>query len=463
MSFKVIKAEIRLASMIAWFGGIQKKITDFVVGSKVRTRFEAIAVEMEAQDLAFLRAAKKAIAVAIYSAFDYPLIAAVRASGNVTFSTAVAPVVDISIPKGTQVATILSTNAPEKTYETTAAATLLAGQTSVSVPVVCTAPGTFGNAGLGTVTVMKNTISGVDTVTNPSAFSNGKEKETEADRQIRFREYISSLARGTSAAIEYGAKTATVVDGNGNVVERVTDSLVTDTPTMTAGFSECHIYNGTGAASNDLIEKTTNIINGYINEAGAKVPGYKAAGIVCTVVGVQTLPLDVTAAISLRPGFDSSTTLGRVESAIDSYLGSLGIGEDLVRNELIERIMAVDGVYDVNLTDPAGNVVAQQIAEPVFAGTGADDLTVSGIYLGPGRRFFVVKVDGTGSPNTFTWSKDGGATWDSDAVAMTGAAQTLTEGVSIAFGGTTGHVLDDEWTFEANGAMVLVPGTVGVT
>lgn len=463
MAFSIIKAETRLARMIVWFGGIQQRITDFIVGGKTRTKFEAIAVEMEAQDLAFYRAVKRAIAVSVYQSFDFTLELAVRATGNVTFSSAVPAAADVLISKGTQVATVSSSTSPEKVYETTQAATLLAGQSSVAVPVACTVPGTAGNTGLGTVTVIKTTVSGIDAVTNPSAFTNGAARETEEARRIRFREYISTLAQGTDAAIEYRAKTAKLVDGDGNITEQVTQAKVVDAPALTAGFSDCFVFNGVGATSNDLVTETQKIVDGYVDASGKRVPGPKAAGTVCTVRKATEKTQAVTAVLSLLPGFDSAAVIAIAEAAIDAYLSGLKIGEGVVRHELVGRIMAVAGVYDVALSLPAANVAAQEVVAAAFTGTGLDDATSGGTYTGEGLSSFVVEIDGTGTPDTFRWSKDGGATWEASAVAITGAAQALALGVTVAFGATTGHTVGDAWTFTGTGAVVFLPGALDVT
>ena len=86
MGFEIIKAETRTASMIEWFTGICSAVTDFLPGSKIRSKFETIAVEMEAQDYAFYQALRKAIPISIYQAFDFKLQAAQKASGLVTFT-----------------------------------------------------------------------------------------------------------------------------------------------------------------------------------------------------------------------------------------------------------------------------------------------------------------------------------------------------------------------------------------
>jgi hypothetical protein len=86
-----------------------------------------------------------------------------------------------------------------------------------------------------------------------------------------------------------------------------------------------------------------------------------------------------------------------------------------------------------------------------FYGTGGlDDCTSGGTYTGSEVKTFVVEIDNaTATPQTFRWSSDGGESWKGVGIAITGTAQTLEEGVTVTFGSTTGHALEDRWTFDA--------------
>ena len=135
MAFEIIKADIRVSRMVGWFTGICSTVTDLVVGSKLRTKFEAIAVEMEEQDYQFYAAVKKAIPVAVYQAFTFSLLPASKAAGAVTFTANPVPGSDINIPAGTRVATTATATIAEKVFVTVADGTILAGQATTSINV----------------------------------------------------------------------------------------------------------------------------------------------------------------------------------------------------------------------------------------------------------------------------------------------------------------------------------------
>ena len=71
------------------------------------------------------------------------------------------------------------------------------------------------------------------------------------------------------------------------------------------------------------------------------------------------------------------------------------------------------------------NLVATQ-------GNQLDDLSIGGTYTGYEAKNYIIEIDGIGTPNTFRWSKDGGVTFVNENVSITGAAQTLENGLSIS-------------------------------
>lgn len=82
-------------------------------------------------------------------------------------------------------------------------------------------------------------------------------------------------------------------------------------------------------------------------------------------------------------------------------------------------------------------------------GTGLDDLTGAGTFTGSAPLKYRIQIDAEGTPDTFKWSTDGGATWTAETVAITGAAQTLSNGITVTFAATTGHTLGDYWDVSA--------------
>jgi hypothetical protein len=78
--------------------------------------------------------------------------------------------------------------------------------------------------------------------------------------------------------------------------------------------------------------------------------------------------------------------------------------------------------------------------------TGLNDVTFSGTYTGVGTDAqFDVIVSTAAGTDKFKWRKNGGA-WSAE-ISMTGAAQLMSDGISVTWGATTGHTLNDTAEF----------------
>lgn len=85
-------------------------------------------------------------------------------------------------------------------------------------------------------------------------------------------------------------------------------------------------------------------------------PGLRAAGVLAIVSIPQVLLQNVTATLTVLEGYDQATVRANVRTAIKDYINTLSISGDVIRAELIRRIMAVEGMYDVILASPAVNI-----------------------------------------------------------------------------------------------------------
>lgn len=195
-----------VGSMINWFSGNNAEITDFNIGSRIRTLMEAVAIEIEQFYYQLYQAITNGITNAVYNSFNFPPLQAKASSGAVTFtSSSPAPSGGITIPSGTQLSTQGSSTTPAVIFQTVSTAVIPAGQTSVSVAVIAVVNGSIGNVGQNTIIVLISNPSGISTVTNPVAFSNGADLETADQQAARFQNYIENLSRATLGAIENAA------------------------------------------------------------------------------------------------------------------------------------------------------------------------------------------------------------------------------------------------------------------
>lgn len=358
MAFQLKDFKSITASMINWIRGNTTKITDFNVGSTARTLVEAPAIEIDQLYQEFFHGIKEAIPVATFQSFDFTKEAATSANGLMVFYASGGQTAPIAIPAGT----VVKNPTSGILYRTSADASIPVGQTSVSVLSVATTTGYNTNSLPLTITQLISPVDGIIGVTNVAPFNNGADDETEAEQKVRFIQYISTLARGTIAALKYGATTVKIYDDNGIVTEEVAtvatiEPYVEDPALNNPGTVNLYVHNGSGGTSVSLVTNVQKVIDGYYDDNGVAVPGWKSAGVVVSCFAAGERPLSVTAAITLLSGYSFSVVQPLVISEISYYLSSLPIGSKALVAEIVQRIMDVDGVYNVAVSSPAVDFV----------------------------------------------------------------------------------------------------------
>lgn len=369
--------------MIDWSRGATGQLTDWRVGSKNRTIYEAVAIVMEDLYDKMYKGIKTAVQTNLYTTMSFTPFPAVNATGIVRFyaQTAPDPSAPVTISMGTQVQANPTDTDPPVTFQTTQDANLVynsptelgnvtingvsvTGWYYVDIPVVCTQAGTIGNVGANAITTMIGAPPGIDAVNNGTEFTTGQEEENLAQQKARFQLFVQSRTRGTIDSIQAAAESAEVLDATGTFIqERTITAIVNDG----VGTFDVYLWNGVGAASQALLDATKQIIDGYVDSDGNVVPGYKPAGIPYNVysVNVQSVPISLT--ITPLNGYavtDDDVALGNddvrtaITNAVSSYFATLAPGQTMILSAIEAAIKQVEGVYDVQITDPTGNITA---------------------------------------------------------------------------------------------------------
>lgn len=358
MAFQIKDFVSITASMINLMRASTKKITDFNVGSVARTLIEAPASELDQLYQEMFHGLKEAIPVATYNTFEFPLLLASASTGVLTFYAVGGHAAPILIATGT----LVKNPTTNKIYRTIRDVFLEVGEAQVSVAGVADTVGSDTNCDANTILVLIGAISGISGVSNLTPFSGGRDVETDDERKLRFQGFISTLQRGTLAAIRYGASTAVVTDVNGIIIERVVfigiiEPYEVDPVANDPGYVEVYIHNGVGGTSPTLVDNAQVIIDGSYDADGNPIPGWKAAGVVVDCFAATEVLQAVTGSIYFLAGYQSADVLAACTTVVRSYLLSLKVGEKSVKNEIIERIMAVPGVYNLVLAEPTSDLV----------------------------------------------------------------------------------------------------------
>lgn len=348
-SFERKSMETLVQSMIDWTRGVNTRITDFRVGSKIRTIQESVALIVEELYDKVYRNTKVLIEENIYTVFGFSKRQATYALGKVTFSRLTPADSNYLISAGTIIKTKATATTAPIQYRTTADVLLAIGGISIDAPVVCLVAGKAGNVQSNSLTDFVTKPSGIDAVTNQSSFINALDQETQDEQKVRFQKYVKSLSRGTLAAIEYGALTAQLTDVNGIVTERVTASKAFEYLPSRMGQVDVYVWNGIAGASSDLINQVNTIVTGYYDNAGQPVYGYKPAGIVVTVYSATAKNVTIQLMITPEDGINLVDIKPFIERQIDDYFATLQMSQTFIQSALEAQIKFTSGVKDVRL------------------------------------------------------------------------------------------------------------------
>ena len=355
MAFQLKNFVSIAASIINHAKATQNRLTDFNVGSVVRTLLEAPAIEIEELYQQMWNGLRESIPVAVFNSFDFTALAAGYATGlvrvQVTSSSS-----DFVIPGGSA---LTSADSLLTVFASVSDVTVTAHSTYVDVYCVAAVAGSAGNVPIGTLFTVSPTIPGLLTATALSGFVNGVDAETLLEQKARFLDYVATISRGTVAAVKYGASTATVLSVAGYIIEAVEASVVIEPwlidPTQPPGLVNLYIYNGSSGASDALIAQTAKIIDGYEDDLGNPVAGWKAAGVKVVVYAATLVPVDVTGVATVAPGYVGSAVAAAVSVAIAGYLAGLPIGGDAFLAEIVAVGMGVAGVLNFHVSAPTAD------------------------------------------------------------------------------------------------------------
>lgn len=168
-------------------------------------------------------------------------LSAVSASGSHFALTRDTSVGVQTLPAG---ATIRRSDNPGILYRTTNAVTFANGvQTVTGVYAICLTPGTVGNCAAGLANSIVSASPWLIGAVNTAAFSNGLDRETNAEAQLRAAAYMASLSRCQPQALQYMALSFEASDHT-----RVKFAKVYEDPN-TAGYCELLVDDGSGLAA----------------------------------------------------------------------------------------------------------------------------------------------------------------------------------------------------------------------
>jgi uncharacterized phage protein gp47/JayE len=262
--------------------------------------------------------------------------AAVKATGTLRFSRSTADTIDRSIPTGTIVTTYPDAEGNTIDFQTTEDGVLLADNLSVDIPAEAIVAGVSGNVAVDKVTEPQGEYpAGIESVTNPTAFTGGTDEETNEELRDRYFEVARNPDNGgtpddyenwsLSIAGVKSAKSLPLNRGNGTV-----DILIAAT------------Y---GEPSNTLISEVQTYID-------TKRP----TGSDPLVIKATAKYIDVTATITPKDGYTLAEIQADIQQAITDYINSIPVGGVVRLTGIGNVIHDTSGVADYSVTEPTSNI-----------------------------------------------------------------------------------------------------------
>jgi len=250
------------------------------------------------------------------------------ATGTVTFQTASDGVV---VPAGTRVTTNPDASGDVIAFETDAEATPSAGSTSVDAAVTAIERGQDGNVGGDALTQLPAPPDGVTGVSNANPTTGGEDAETDAELRERTRLALVGTAGGGTAE---GVRTGLIERHDGlDLADVVVDEQFSASPPT----FDVVVDGGPSDAT----------LSGDIDEL-------QPVAIEGTLVRPTNVTIDVSMTVT---GSDIDTA--RVDDAIRGLIAGLGIGDDVIRDQLIAAIMTSDdGIVGIDSLSTSANGTA---------------------------------------------------------------------------------------------------------
>jgi hypothetical protein len=250
-----------------------------------------------------------------------------KARGEVTFTTVSS---FTEIPAGTAVGTQPGSDGDFFEYTTDEEVTTASGVTEVVANVSSVEVGQEFNVGSGRVTYLPSPPTGVQSVVNNDAILGGVDEESNEDLRNRAKNAIfNKSGGGTASGVEGFVASNTKNVSTVEVAEYPggNASLALDTPSpggpggssSTAPFADVIVEGGDNSDILDSIQESRPVAIQH--------------NLVRPILVEVNINADVT-------GTNVSTT--DAENALIEYLDALDLGEDVIRDKLIQQIMNAD-------------------------------------------------------------------------------------------------------------------------
>ncbi len=200
---------------------------------------------------------------------------------------------------------------------------------TVTVEVVCEAPGNIGNVASDCITRMPRVLSGVDKVTNAEPTEGGYDEET--DDELRERTYIKIRTPGAAGNIYNYINWALSVEGVG-------------------GVKVIPLWNGNGTVKVVLADSNGETApDEVVSRAAEYIETVRPVGADVTVVSATAKYINISVNVVISAGYDRELVDEEIKNTLKNYLKTFGLsGAAVSYAQIGAAILKVEGVSDYN-------------------------------------------------------------------------------------------------------------------
>jgi len=341
MTFEPKKFEEIYTNMVQKSQEKVPTLTDFQVGSVVRTIYESFAYEIgilyeqlnQVYLSAFIDSAEGSQLEMLVALLGIQRGLPDFAEGTVTFQRDLGTDI-IEIPVGTLVTTEDSEKSPKKAYTTIESQIFPANSKTLDVKIQAVEPGEEQVTKEETINIMPLPIPGIKSVINktPIQFTG---KKTETDEELRKRAKIALISSGKASniALENALLSQPSVK-EVKLIERFNE------PDQKYGLVDIFV-DGVDFSNETKVQSLKNQID--------KV---RAAGVFVRLQSAIPVPIDAVFKIEINPSIKISemerkTIEKSVEESIINYISQTKMGQPLLFSQLTRQILSVINVYNI--------------------------------------------------------------------------------------------------------------------
>jgi len=346
-----------VTNAIAGIQGRSAKLINFSQGSSLRAIVEGFAgvfLWFQAMALQLLSAMRLSTAVGadvdsftadfmptigVSNGVASPRLGSQAATGQVTFARFTAAPSTCFVPVGATLTTSDGTNTAFAVISDTTnpyfsatlqGYTLPSSTLSMTVAVEASVSGSSGNVSANTITVMTSPITGIDTVTNIAAFTNGADQESDSALKARFAAYILGLSRGDIFGLN-----ASILGTDVTVQYALTEGYNLD-GSYRPGYFFVVADDGSGNPPQSFLTAITNAVQAV-----------RPLSIQAGVFPPTIIQANVSMQITTAPTYDHNTVIAQVAALVATNIDSLGLGNSLFWSQIAAWAYTVPGVTSV--------------------------------------------------------------------------------------------------------------------